>query len=160
MTRNKFVLLTVLLIAGTLLLVSQSDLQSQQPPPPEKLAFHDHPPHGPLPPTLDYKNYRDNPAAFVTYKLAAKLANTLYQLPCYCPCRRGLGHQSLLDCYTSKHGERCPTCQREVLFGYFERKKGKSPAQLREDMARGQAAQIDLAKAVDHLYAKMQRSEK
>ncbi len=124
------------------------------------LAYHDHPPQEPLPPTLDPEAYRENHAAFVSYKLAAAIKNTLYQVPCYCPCRRGLGHQSLLDCYTSKHGELCPTCQREVLFCYLQQKKGKSPAEIRDAMAKGKAAKLNLAKTVDRLYQEIQRAGK
>ena len=124
------------------------------------LAYHHHPPEEPLPPTLDPEAYRENHAAFVSYKLAAAIKETLYQVPCYCPCRRGLGHQSLLDCYTSKHGEHCPTCQREVLFCYLEQKKGKSPVEIRDAMAKGKAAKLNLAKTVDRLYQEIQRAQK
>jgi Protein of unknown function with PCYCGC motif len=125
-----------------------------------ELAYHDHPPSEPLPATLDPAQFHDDHAAFVSYTLAARIADTLYQVPCYCPCRKGLGHESLLDCYTSKHGVRCPTCQREVLFCFLQHKKGKTPAQIREAMAKGKAAKLDLPKYIDHLYSKIQDGRK
>ena len=125
-----------------------------------ELAYHDHPPLEPLPSTLDAAQFVDNHAAFLTYKLAAKLKDTLYQVPCYCPCRRGLGHESLLDCYTSKHGVRCPMCQKEVLFCYLQNKKGKTPAEIRKDMAKGKASKLDLNKTVNHLYAQILNEKK
>ena len=163
MTRETKTLLMIAFYGCTagLLCGTDSAVARQEPQlPADQLAYHDHPPREPLPPTLDPESFRQNRAAYVTYKLAAGLVHTLYQVPCYCPCRRGLGHESLLDCYASKHGERCPTCQREVLFCYREHKKGKSPAEIRAAMAKGKAAKLDLAKTVDRYYAEIERAQK
>lgn len=49
-------------------------------------------------------------AAF-SYRLAREIPQVLVQLPCYCGCRGGLAHASLLDCYVDEHAVSCPICQ-------------------------------------------------
>jgi Protein of unknown function with PCYCGC motif len=126
----------------------------------EKLAYHDHFPTEPLPRTLDPAQFQDNRGAFVAYALAAQVGPTLYQVPCYCGCDKAQGHQSLLDCFTDKHGVFCHICQQEVLFCFLQHKKGKSPAQIREAMAEGAAMKLNLKRSVDHYYAQVRKSQK
>ena len=52
-------------------------------------------------PTLD-------PARFVgkaaeTHRIAREIPDVLDQLYCYCECDKGIGHKSLLSCYTDGH---------------------------------------------------------
>lgn len=125
-----------------------------------ELPYHDHPPAPPIPLTLDPSLYLDNRAAYVTYRLAAKFPTVLYQVPCYCPCHRVLHHESLLDCFTTKHGVHCPTCQKEVLFCFREAKKGRTPAEIRRALAEGGATKLDLDKNVDQFFAKLRKGQR
>jgi Protein of unknown function with PCYCGC motif len=120
------------------------------------LAYHDYPPAEKLPSTLDPNLFTGNYGAIVTYTLAGRIKEVLYQVPCYCPCNKLEGHESLLDCYTSKHGAMCPTCQKEVLFCYQQSAKGKKPKQIRKAIARGQAWKLDLPTLTKRFYADIQ----
>jgi hypothetical protein len=120
-------------------------------------VYHDHPPAAPVAETLDPGQFKENRAAFVVYTLAARIKETLYQVPCYCPCNKHLGHESLLDCYTSTHGVGCQTCQREVLFCFLKRKK--DPTWLREQIAKGAASKLDLAKSIDRFYQQLEHAD-
>jgi Protein of unknown function with PCYCGC motif len=93
-----------------------------------ELSYHDHAPVGPLPSLLDARQFRISRAAFVARYLASQIKETLYQIPCYCPCSKSEGHQSLLNCFADKHGSKCVTCQ-EAGFCYLQTKKGRTPAE-------------------------------
>ena len=112
-----------------------------------KLPYHDHAPTEPLPPTMYPEQFPDN-ASRVAYRLASRVPKTLYQVPCYCPCHRREGHQSLLDCFISKHGAHCHICQQEAVFSFLERQKNKGPRQIRKDLAEGKASRIDMEEMV------------
>jgi hypothetical protein len=107
-------------------------------------AYHEDPPTGPLPNTLEPDRFRDKKAAFVSYSLAAKIPKLLYQMPCYCPCDKNEGHESLLDCYVGDHGVGCPTCQKEVIYCYRQFQTGKTAAEIREGIEKGEAWKVDL----------------
>jgi len=62
-------------------------------------AYHPSRPRGPLPDTLDPKQFADAETQNI-YALAAKEKSVLYQLPCYCRCDKEVGHNSSL---TPKH---------------------------------------------------------
>jgi hypothetical protein len=121
----------------------------------EERTFHDQPSADRLPATLDPAQFQDNRGALVAYTLAGQIEQTLYQVPCYCGCDKEQGHRSLLDCFTGKHGTLCHICQKEVIFCFLAQKKGKSAAQIRTAMAKGNAAKLDLNKYVKRLYAQM-----
>jgi hypothetical protein len=108
-------------------------------------AYHESPPDGPLPPTLDPSQFKDNSIARVAYTLAARIEAVLYQVPCHCPCNKEQGHKSLLDCFTSRHGISCRTCQQEAIFCFTQHAKGKKPADIRKGIADGKAWKVDLA---------------
>jgi len=118
-------------------------------------AYHDHPSPEPLLDTLDPPQFASNRTAFVVYRLAAQIKQTLFQVPCYCPCDRRQGHTSLLDCYRDRHGVACPTCQKELLFCFREQQKGKTPAQIRDGIARGKAWKIDIARSTERIYSQL-----
>ena len=80
------------------------------------------------------------------YQLAAKISSVIYQLPCNCRCDRALGHTSLRSCYEGMHGTECSTCAKEAFFAYRLTKLGKTPAQIREAIARREYESIDLEK--------------
>jgi len=108
-------------------------------------AYHTQVPAGELPQPMDPAEFA-NPVVKNSYALAAKVKKVLYQQPCYCHCDRSVGHSSLLDCFTSKHGSGCNICMAETLYSYEQTKKGKRPAQIREGIQKGEWRQIDAAK--------------
>jgi hypothetical protein len=80
------------------------------------------------------------------YELASKVPNVLHQQPCYCYCDR-MGHNSLHSCFESTHGARCATCLKELYYSYQENKKGKTAAQIRAGIIRGDWKAVDLQSA-------------
>ncbi len=81
------------------------------------------------------------------YELAAKIPKVIYQLPCYCYCDRSVGHKSLHSCYEGTHAAHCSACLQELYFAYDETKKGKTPAQIRAAIEKGDWKNIDLSTA-------------
>ena len=82
------------------------------------------------------------------YKMAAKVPGVLYQEPCYCRCDRAMGHTSLHSCFEGTHGAECSTCMKEGVYGVqcARSKLGRSPAQIRAGIERGEWMNIDLEK--------------
>jgi hypothetical protein len=108
-------------------------------------AYHAKAPEGELPETMNPELFAD-PLAQNAYAVAAKIKKTLYQQPCYCHCDRSQGHTSLLDCFDSKHGSGCGTCIYEDLYTYEQVHKGKTAAQIREGIIKGEWKSIDATK--------------
>jgi hypothetical protein len=108
-------------------------------------AFHDAAPKGPLPATLDPKQFPETDNQNI-YALAAKEKAILYQQPCFCHCDREVGHGSLLDCYVDKHASVCLLCKKEAVFTYDEWKQGKTAAQIRQEIIDGKWKAVDLSK--------------
>jgi hypothetical protein len=82
------------------------------------------------------------------YELAAKIPIILHQQPCYCYCDR-MGHNSLHSCFEGTHGAQCATCLKELYYSYVQYKKGKTAAQIRAGIIKGEWKQIDLDKAAE-----------
>jgi hypothetical protein len=80
------------------------------------------------------------------YELASKIPSILHQQPCYCYCER-MGHNSLHSCFESTHGARCATCLKELYYSYQQHQKGKTAAQIRAGIIKGEWKQIDLQSA-------------
>jgi hypothetical protein len=80
------------------------------------------------------------------YELASKIPVVLHQQPCYCYCDR-MGHNSLHSCFENTHGARCATCLKELYYSYQQNKKGKTAAQIRAGIIKGEWKQIDLQTA-------------
>jgi len=76
--------------------------------------------------------------------MAAKVPNVLYQLPCNCRCDRALGHTSLHSCFEGLHGAECSTCMKEGVYAYRQTRLGKTPAQIRTGIVKGEYESIDL----------------
>jgi hypothetical protein len=125
------------------------DKQLEDPSASHNAPYHEHPPTEPLPATLDPVHFHDNRRAYVTYSLAPKIRDVLYQEPCFCECRKLRGHQSLLDCYTSTHGEFCEICQLEVVFCFERHKQGWSTKQIRQSMLRREWTTVKLEQYVN-----------
>jgi hypothetical protein len=109
-------------------------------------AFHAEPPKDGLPPTMEPSIYSDNIGTFNAYAVAGRIKKVLYQEPCYCHCDRSQGHGSLLDCFVSRHGSSCDICMKEAFYSYEQTHKGKTPAQIREGIMRGDWQKVDTAK--------------
>jgi hypothetical protein len=125
---------------------SRSAGKSAQDTNPEPVpAFHNTVPTGPLPTTLSPSLFTD-PVAQNAYSIAARIKKILYQEPCYCHCDRSQGHGSLLDCYAGKHAAVCGICEREDFYAYEQSHKGKSAAQIREGIERGDWQGVDITK--------------
>jgi hypothetical protein len=108
-------------------------------------AFHSSVPAGPLPATLSPSLFTE-PVAQNAYSIAARIKRILYQEPCYCHCDRSQGHGSLLDCYVSKHAAVCGICEREDFYAYEQSRKGKTGAQIRDGIERGDWQGVDMTK--------------
>jgi hypothetical protein len=106
-------------------------------------SYHAYALKPPFPATLDPKQFPDALDRNV-YALAAKIRPVLYQQPCYCYCDRHAGHKSLLDCFTSTHGAECDVCQKEAVLSYQLTQKGKTPAQIRAAIIRGDWRAVSL----------------
>ncbi|GAC1658302.1 MAG: hypothetical protein NVS9B15_19910 [Acidobacteriaceae bacterium] len=116
-------------------------------------AFNAKPPlpSAKLPPILkpsdlsaDAKKY---PFQVKAYMVAARIHRVLHQLPCYCHCDRGYGHNSLRSCFADEHGAHCGTCMQELFYADQMLKQGKTAKQIREGIMRGEAGNIDLNRA-------------
>jgi hypothetical protein len=108
-------------------------------------AFHSKAPAGTLPATMDPSSFPDTMTSNA-YAAAARIRKTLYQLPCYCHCDRSHGHGSLLDCFLSRHGSGCDICQSEAFYTFEQLRKGRTPAQIRDGIIRGDWHNVDLAR--------------
>src|SRR6202140_4995853 len=87
-----------------------------------------------------------NPYQTHAYELAAKIPNVLHQQPCYCYCDR-MGHNSLHSCFENTHGAQCSTCLKELYYSYQQHQKGKTAAQIRAGIIKGEWKQMDLQSA-------------
>jgi len=137
-----------MLIAGSLLTAAaglvalpQFAASPDEPTP----AFHAEAPKDALPPTMEASIFTDI-QTFNAYVIAGRTKKVLYQQPCYCHCDRSQGHESLLDCFASKHGSGCGTCMLEALYTYEQTRKGKPPSQIRTGIERGEWKTVDLRK--------------
>jgi Protein of unknown function with PCYCGC motif len=120
---------------------AQNAGKSDEPTP----AYHSQVPAGALPQTMDPASF-ENSVVQNAYALAAKVKRVLYQQPCYCHCDRSIGHESLLDCFASKHASVCDVCIREGVYAYEQTQKKKTAAQIRAGIERGEWQQVDLSK--------------
>jgi Protein of unknown function with PCYCGC motif len=135
--------------AGAPALADPAQAENNEPVP----AYHTEIPKGPLPATLSPSLFTD-PVVQNGYALARKVRRVLYQQPCYCHCDRSQGHGSLLDCFAGKHAAECGVCVREGLYSYEQSSKGKTPAQIREGIERGDWRALDVSKYQTPVVAK------
>jgi len=103
-----------------------------------------------LPPILpasqrngEYFQYKFQKTA---YALAEQHQAVLHQQPCYCYCDRGHGHKSLRSCFQDTHGATCAACMKEVFYTDQQLKLGKTPAQIRAGIIKGDWQKVDLEK--------------
>ncbi len=114
-------------------------------------AYNAVPPSRPLPAVLSGGQlsgpYFSHAYQVTAYKMAAKIPAVLHQQPCYCRCDREMGHNSLHSCFEGTHGAACSTCMREAVYAYQQTKKGRTAAQIRVGIERGEWQNVDLEKA-------------
>ena len=108
-------------------------------------AYHAQAPKGELPATMSPDLFTEI-VVQNAYAIAAKVKSALYQQPCYCHCDRSQGHKSLLDCFASKHGSGCGTCIYEDFYTYEQVGKGKTAAQIRAAIIKGEWKSVDATK--------------
>ena len=116
----------------------------KEPAPPLQSLAHDHKPSERVPAYLHEEPARGslaatmNPAVFSgnvkrAYQVAKEIPETLAQLPCYCHCDRGFGHQSLHTCFVDEHGANCGICIGEALMAYeLQKRQNLKPEQVRK----------------------------
>ena len=113
-------------------------------------AYNSGKPTRPLPAILSGQQLTgpnfSHPYQVTVYKMAAKIPAVLHQEPCYCHCDRAMGHNSLHSCFEGVHGAECSTCMREAAYSYQQTKRGKTPAQIRAGIERGEWMNVDLEK--------------
>ncbi|SEF72443.1 Protein of unknown function with PCYCGC motif-containing protein [Bryocella elongata] len=111
-------------------------------------AYHPAAPSAAMPPLMHGTQlsgeYFTHGYQVTSYKMAASVERVLWQEPCYCRCDRGMGHKSLHSCFEVTHGAACSTCMKEAAYTYQETKKGRSPAQIRDAIERGEWELVDL----------------
>lgn len=114
-------------------------------------AFNATAPSKPLPPILSGDQltgiYFSHQYQVVAYEMAAKIPAVVHQQPCYCRCDREMGHNSLHSCFEGTHGAVCSTCMREAVYTYQQTKKGRTPAQIRAGIERGEWQTVDITTA-------------
>ncbi len=112
-------------------------------------AFHTDPSKGGLPNLLSSNErqgiYFAHPYQQVSYRMADQVPQLLYQMPCYCRCDLAMRHKSLHSCFEGTHAAACSTCMSEAAYVYRENKQGKTVAQIRAGIERGDWREIDLA---------------
>jgi hypothetical protein len=86
----------------------------------------------------------DHPAHAAAYRAAAKYPAVMHQLPCYCHCDRGHGHNSLHSCFEDTHGANCSTCMQEAILAAQMTDQGKTPKQIRAAIIAGDWQKIEL----------------
>jgi len=58
-----------------------------------------------------------------------------------------MGHKSLRSCFEGTHGAQCATCLKELYYSYSMNKNGKTAAQIRRGIIKGEWKQVDLQTA-------------
>ncbi len=136
----------VLLVSAiALALFAQGDVPAHHTTPPKKGEN--------LPPILPKEALWgpsfSHPVQVKAYEVAAMIPGVLYQQPCYCHCDRSAGHTSLRTCFESTHAAHCSACMKEAFYAYKMTKQGKTPAQIRRGIVRGDWQGVDLEAAAN-----------
>jgi uncharacterized protein with PCYCGC motif len=150
-------LLLALLFALTMVLTapwstSQNTPSNSQEEQAQIPAYNAHPPAKgtKLPPILLKEQLWGENAQYPyqthAYELASKIPVVLHQQPCYCYCDR-MGHNSLHSCFENTHGAQCATCLKELYYSYSMKQKGKTAAQIRQGIIKGEWREVNLQSA-------------
>jgi len=140
---KRALILTVVALAAIATSAQWLDVPAYHPAPPKKGEQ--------LPPILAGLDLSGpafkNPFQVRAYQLAAKIPNVIYQQPCYCRCDRSVGHKSLHSCFESLHAAHCAACMKELFYAYEQHKAGKTAAQIRDGIIKGEWEKVDLQAA-------------
>jgi hypothetical protein len=142
MKKDVFSLLITLMMLGTLRGSTQNKQNGTSEQQIRVPAYHNGSPQSHLLPVLPPNNFKNN-LTRNAYIAAGKIPDVLYQMPCYCYCDRTSGHNSLHDCFTSKHGASCSVCQREALYAYEHHAQGETIMQIRKGIMATNWADLD-----------------
>ncbi len=136
--------------AGLLLLVLLTLAASAQwvPPAATVPAFHTTVPHKSAPPLLPQGErtgmYFVHGYQKTAYSMADAVPDVIYQQPCYCWCSKAMGHKSLHSCFEDSHGATCAVCMEEAAYAYAQTRLGKTPAEIRAGIIKGEWRSINL----------------
>jgi len=72
-----------------------------------------------------------SPRVSAAYAQAREIAAVLDGLHCYCGCRQGSGHRSLLTCFESDHASACDVCLTEASVAHRMVEEGRSLNEIR-----------------------------
>lgn len=118
-------------------------------------AFHAAAARGPMPRLLAQAErtgvYFSRPFQITSYKMADAIPEILYQLPCYCRCDRAMKHKSLHSCFEVSHAAVCTTCMSEAAYAYTQHREGKTVAQIRAGIERGDWQEVVLTDLNDSM---------
>ncbi|AFL89076.1 hypothetical protein Terro_2840 [Terriglobus roseus DSM 18391] len=127
---------------------------------PDIPAYHANPSRSPMPKLFaDAERngvYFSRPYQTASYKMADAIPEVLYQMPCYCRCDRAMGHKSLHSCFEGSHAAVCTTCMSEAAYAYQQHRAGKTIAQIRSGIERGDWQEVDLAAVNDEMLEPLQ----
>ncbi len=88
-----------------------------------------------------------HPYQVTAYKMAAAVEKALFAQPCYCRCDVAMRHKSLHSCFEGTHGAVCATCMRQAVYTYQQTRLGRTPAQIRAGIMRGEWQNVDVEHA-------------
>lgn len=88
--------------------------------------------------------YFSHPFQVTAYRMAARIEKVLYGQPCYCRCDLALRHKSLHSCFEGTHGAICATCMRQAIYAYQQTQQGKTPAQIRAGVEKGEWQNVSI----------------
>lgn len=96
----------------------------------------------PFPSTLPPSLFKD-PKVAQGYAIAQRIPDVLAQQPCFCGCGKS-GHRSLLSCFASDHGQRCPVCIKEAYLADRLNREGRSAEYIRRSIIAGEWWSVNL----------------
>lgn len=76
--------------------------------------------------------YQAYPRIAQVYRHAARAAEVIDGLYCYCNCSEHAGHYSLLDCFETDHAARCDVCLSEADLAYDLARDGEDLDAIRQ----------------------------
>lgn len=89
------------------------------------------PERGSLKPTLSPEMFKGKTRE--AYRAVREIPDTIAQLPCYCYCDTGFGHESLQSCFVDDHAAHCGVCVDEALTAYkLQKEQGLTAPKIRE----------------------------
>lgn len=85
---------------------------------------------------LPASRFASSGQAVRAYTAAARNAEVLDGIYCYCRCKENLGHRSLLECFESDHGWQCDICMGEAMMAAQLKQEGRTLDAIRRAIDR------------------------